>query len=118
MITVLKSKLHLFPVTGADLNYEGSCAIDKQWMEEVGIRPFEQIHIFNQNNGARLITYAIESPSCSRVICLNGAAARLAAVGDRVIIVAYEIVDKESVVAPRVLSYNKWVGHRNLGGYG
>ena len=88
-ITMLKGKLHRVKVTATELDYEGSCAIDSGLLKLSEIRPHEQIHIFNVNNGERFITYAIEAPQGSGVISLNGAAARLAAVGDLLIIAAF-----------------------------
>ena len=104
-LTLLKAKLHQAAVTGADPDYEGSCAIDAELLARVGILEYEQIHIYNVTNGERLVTYAIEAPAGSREICANGAAAYRIRAGDRVIIAAYAILD--SVVAehfqPRVL---------------
>jgi aspartate 1-decarboxylase len=86
---MLQAKLHRVRVTRADLHYEGSCGIDTNLLETAGIREFQQIDIYNINNGERLTTYAIKSPRGSGEICLNGAAARRATVGDHVIIAAY-----------------------------
>lgn len=88
-LTLLKAKLHRACVTQCDLNYEGSLSIDSALMERAGILPNEQIDVLNINNGARFTTYAIEAPAGSRIIGVNGAAARLAQKGDRVIVVAY-----------------------------
>jgi aspartate 1-decarboxylase len=87
--TLLKSKLHQAKVTQADLNYEGSFSIDAEIMEVCNIVVYEQIHIYNITNGQRYITYAIPAPSGSKIMCANGACARLTAVGDRVIICTY-----------------------------
>ncbi|MDA8270186.1 MAG: aspartate 1-decarboxylase [Actinomycetota bacterium] len=95
-ITMLKGKLHRVKVTATELNYEGSCAIDSGLLKLSEIRPHEQIHIYNINNGERFITYAIEAPPGSGTISLNGAAARLAAVGDLLIIAAFAQVPEES----------------------
>ena len=89
VVTVLRAKLHSATVTQADLNYQGSIAIDGQLLRDSGILPFEQVQVYNVTNGERFVTYAIEAPAASRTICVNGAAARRVAVGDRVIIVAY-----------------------------
>lgn len=94
-ITMLKAKLHRVKVTALELEYEGSCAIDSALLASVGIRPLEQIHIYNVNNGERFVTYAIEAPKDSKVISLNGAAARLAALGDILIIATYAQVPEE-----------------------
>ncbi len=90
-IEVLKSKLHRATVTGADLNYEGSISIDPLLYRAAGMYPFEKVDIFNMNNGARFSTYIIKGAPGE--ICLNGAAARLVAPGDRVIIVTYTRID-------------------------
>lgn len=88
-ITILKSKLHRATVTHAELDYEGSCAIDQTLMDAAGILPFEQLHIYNISNGARFSTYAIAAPRGSGRIGMNGAAAHKAGVGDHVIICTY-----------------------------
>jgi len=87
--TMLKAKLHQARVTQAVLNYEGSCAIDGKLLEMTGMREFEQIQIYNMENGARFTTYIIRGEEGSGIISVNGAAARLAQVGDRLIICAY-----------------------------
>lgn len=90
MFTImLKAKLHMARVTHAVLNYEGSCAIDGELLDLSGIRENEQIQIYNVENGQRFTTYAIRAEEGSRVISVNGAAAHLANVGDRVIICSY-----------------------------
>ncbi|WP_089726167.1 aspartate 1-decarboxylase [Candidatus Thiosymbion oneisti] len=88
-LTLLKCKLHRARVTHAELEYEGSCAIDEALMECAGIREYEQIQIYNLANGERFTTYAIRAEAGSRVISVNGAAAHKASPGDRVIICAY-----------------------------
>ena len=96
-LTMLKSKLHRATVTGADLDYEGSIAIDCDLLDLSGILPHEQVDVFNINTGGRFTTYAIEAPRGSREVAVNGAAARLVQKGDRVIIVAYfEILAEEA----------------------
>lgn len=87
--TMMKSKIHRARVTEADLNYMGSITIDSQLLEAAGILPYEQVQVVNNNNGARLETYVIAGEAGSGVICLNGAAARLAQPGDIVIIISY-----------------------------
>ena len=86
---MLKAKLHRAEVTHAVLDYEGSCAIDGDWLDLSGIREYEQIQIYNIDNGERFTTYAIRGEEGSRMISVNGAAAHKAKVGDRVIICAY-----------------------------
>ena len=88
-LTMMKGKLHRAAVTQCDLHYEGSCSIDMDLLEQAGILPHEQIDIWNITNGARITTYAIEAPRGSKVIGVNGAAARLVQKGDKVIIVTY-----------------------------
>lgn len=96
-LTLLKCKLHRACVTHAELDYEGSCAIDEDLMRLVGIREYEQIQIYNVANGERFTTYAIRAAAGSRVISVNGAAAHKAHPGDRVIICAYAAMDKAEV---------------------
>ncbi|MES9870757.1 MAG: aspartate 1-decarboxylase [Sedimenticola sp.] len=93
-LTLLKCKLHRACVTHAELDYEGSCAIDKDLLERAGILPFEQIQIYNLANGERFTTYAIEAERGSRIISVNGAAAHKASPGDRVIICSYAAMDQ------------------------
>ena len=88
-IEVLKSKIHRVTVTESRLDYIGSITIDEDLMDAAGILPGERVYIVNNNNGARLDTYAILGERGSGVICLNGAAARLVQPGDIVIIMAY-----------------------------
>ncbi|TNF35857.1 MAG: aspartate 1-decarboxylase [Gammaproteobacteria bacterium] len=87
--TMLKAKLHQARVTHSVLEYEGSCAIDGELLDMAGIHEYEQIQIYNMANGARFTTYAIRGEEGSRMISVNGAAAHMANVGDRVIICAY-----------------------------
>lgn len=94
-VTVLKSKLHRVKVTQAELNYVGSITIDEDLMDAANLLENEQVHIVNNNNGERLITYVIKGERGSGIICLNGAAARRAQVGDIVIIIAYAMMTSE-----------------------
>lgn len=87
--TMLKSKLHRVRVTGSELGYEGSCAIDENLLEAADIKEYEKIDIYNVNNGERFSTYAIRGARGSGMISVNGAAARKAAVGDILIIATY-----------------------------
>jgi len=102
---MLTSKLHRATVTDRNTEYEGSIQIDEALMEEVGIAHYEQVHIYDINNGNRLITYAIPGERGSGMISVNGAAARLVERKDRIIIAAYGIIslDKEDNYQPRVL---------------
>lgn len=88
-LTLLKSKLHRIRVTEARLDYEGSLTLDPDDMEAVGIVPYEKILCADVENGSRFETYAIEGARGSHVCCLNGAAARKGAVGDRLIVMAF-----------------------------
>ncbi|GAA6169560.1 aspartate 1-decarboxylase [Sessilibacter corallicola] len=88
-VTLLKGKLHMACVTQAELWYDGSCAIDADLVKLAGLREFEQIDIYNVNNGERFTTYVILAEPGSKTISMNGAAARKVQVGDRVIIGAY-----------------------------
>ncbi|MEY1663031.1 aspartate 1-decarboxylase [Isoalcanivorax beigongshangi] len=87
--TMLKAKLHQARVTHAELEYEGSCAIDGDLLDLAGILEYEQIQIYNVDNGERFTTYAIRGEEGSKIISVNGAAAHKAAPGDRLIICAY-----------------------------
>ncbi|MDR5170610.1 aspartate 1-decarboxylase [Methylobacillus pratensis] len=87
--TMLKSKLHRVRVTHSELDYEGSCAIDETLLEAADIREYQQIDIYNVNNGERFTTYAIRAERNSGIISVNGAAARKASPGDLLIIATY-----------------------------
>lgn len=89
MRTVLKSKIHRATVTDANLHYEGSITIDAALMEAADLLPFEQVHVLDVDNGARLTTYAIEGERGSGQVCVNGAAAHLVGAGDTVIVLSY-----------------------------
>lgn len=86
---MLRSKIHRATLTGTDLEYEGSIAIDKDLLVAADILPGEQVHVLNLNNGERLVTYAIEAPAGSGTMLLNGPAARLGMKGDLVVVIAY-----------------------------
>jgi len=102
---MLKGKIHRARVTQVDVDYEGSITIDKSLMEASDILPYEQVEVLNINNGARFNTYAIEAEPGSGTICINGAAARLAAKGDIVIILSYcHVPDDEAInVIPKMV---------------
>lgn len=104
-VTMLRAKLHQARVTGADVNYEGSITIDEALLQESGIFVYEKVLVVDLENGARFETYTIPGPPGSGTIELNGAAARLVTVGDRVIIMAFSEVDypPPSDWQPRVL---------------
>ena len=102
-ITILKAKLHRATVTDANLNYEGSISIDTELCKAAGMHNYEKVDVLNVNNGARFSTYIILGKRGE--ICLNGAAARLAAKGDKVIIVTYTQIEKvRQTAGNRILS--------------
>ncbi|TKB51482.1 aspartate 1-decarboxylase [Ferrimonas sediminicola] len=92
---MLKGKLHQARVTHAELEYEGSCAIDQDLLDAAGILEYEKIEIYNIDNGERFSTYAISGERGSKIISVNGAAAHKAKPQDRVIICAYVVMDDE-----------------------
>jgi aspartate 1-decarboxylase len=92
---MLKSKIHRATLTGADLEYEGSVTIDRDLMDAADILPYEAVCIWDVTNGSRLETYAIEGERGSGVVCVNGAAARLVATGDLVIIASFVSLDDQ-----------------------
>lgn len=102
---MLKSKIHRAVLTGTELDYEGSIAIDRLLMDAADLLPGEQVHVLNINNGARLVTYVIEAPAGSGTIMLNGAAARLGCKGDLVIILSYASMtdDEAGSYRPKVV---------------
>ena len=88
-IKLLKSKIHRAKVTDANLEYEGSIAVDSKLMSASGLKKHEKVHVLNLTNGSRLQTYVIPDEPGSKSICINGAAAHLVDPGDRVIILSY-----------------------------
>jgi aspartate 1-decarboxylase len=105
MLSMLKSKIHRAAVTGANINYNGSIGIDEEFLERVSLYENERVEVYNITNGSRLSTYIIKEPRGSKSIILNGAAARLAHTGDRIIIAAYAYIDEKDVEKhkPKVL---------------
>lgn len=95
--TLCKSKIHWATVTEANLGYVGSITIDTELMRAADLAPYERVQVVNINNGVRMETYCIEGPANSGVVCMNGPAARLAAVGDHVIIISYAQLDEREV---------------------
>lgn len=95
--TMLKAKLHRARVTNSELDYEGSCAIDSKILEFSGIREYEQIQIYNINNGERFTTYAIRAEEGSGIFSINGAAARLACPGDLIIVCSFVTLDEKEL---------------------
>ena len=106
---MLKAKLHRATVTRSELGYEGSCAIDGTILDLSGIREYEQIQIYNINNGARFTTYAIRAENGSGIFSVNGAAARLACPGDLIIVCAYTILDQKEAEThkPTLVYFNE-----------
>lgn len=94
-IQVLKSKLHCVRVTEANLNYMGSITIDEDLMDEAHFVEGELVHVVNNNNGERIITYIIKGERGSGCICMNGAAARKFLVGDTIIVMTYAMMTPE-----------------------
>lgn len=94
-ITLLKSKIHGAIITEANIHYKGSISIDEALMEAANLIEFEMVQVLNVNNGERIETYVIKGEKGSGVVCLNGAAARKAVVGDVVIIVSYALMTPE-----------------------
>ncbi len=110
-LTLLKAKLHRARVTHAELEYEGSCAIDGTLLDTAGIRDYEHVEIYNVTNGERFTTYVIRAENGSGIISVNGAAAHKASAGDVVIICAYAGVDESELAGfkPRLV----YVDERN-----
>jgi aspartate 1-decarboxylase len=106
---VLLSKLHRATVTECDINYNGSIKIDEALLEASGMREFEKVEIFNITNGARFSTYIILGEKGSGDISINGAAARLVQVGDKVIIINYGMMDEAEMLThkPRIVVLNE-----------
>ncbi len=104
-VTLFKGKLHRLRVTEADLYYEGSITIDADLLDAAKLLPFERVQVLNVANGARMETYTIPAPRGSRVVCMNGPAARNVAVGDQVIVIAYADMtpDEAQSHEPRVV---------------
>ena len=102
---MLKAKIHRAQVTDANINYEGSIEIDSEFLKTVDILPFEQVQVYDINNGNRFETYAIEGKADSGIISVNGAAARLVTIGDLVIIASYGVMDEKEAIGikPKVI---------------
>ena len=117
-ITVLKSKIHHARVTGVDASYEGSIVVDTDLMEEVGLHQYEKVLVSNLDNGNRFETYAIAGEPGSRAVMLNGAAAHLGQVGDRVIIFAFSQIPEPELQSftPKIIQLDEknHVVHRSF----
>lgn len=97
LLHILKSKIHRAIVTEANLEYIGSITIDREIMERAGLVEYEKVLVVNINNGARFETYTIAGKKGSSIICLNGACARLAQIGDKVIILSFTLISEDEV---------------------
>ena len=108
-VTLMKGKIHRARVTAADLHYEGSISIDRCLVEAAGFLVNERVEVYNISTGARFSTYVIAAPAGSGTVGLNGAAARLATVGDQIIIVAYASFSNEEAQSfqPRIVRVNE-----------
>lgn len=102
---MLKAKIHRAQVTDANINYEGSIEIDSEFLKAVDILPFEQVQVYDINNGNRFETYAIEGKAGSGIISVNGAAARLVTIGDLIIVASYAVMDEDEArnIKPKVI---------------
>jgi len=101
---MLKSKIHRARVTQVNIDYEGSITIDRLLMQAADILPYERVEVLNIYNGARFDTYTIPGEEGSGVICLNGAAARLASKDDLIIIISYcQVADNQATITPRIV---------------
>lgn len=107
--TMFSGKIHRATVTDANLHYEGSVTIDKVLIKAANMIPYEKVQIVNINNGARFETYIIPGKENSGIICLNGAASRMAEIGDKVIIISYISIDYEAAkdFSPKVVLVNE-----------
>lgn len=117
ILTMMKGKIHRAVVTEANLGYMGSITIDRTLMDAAGILPHEKVLVVNNNNGERFETYVIEGEADSGVICLNGAAARLAQPGDVVIIIAFAQMEEQEAKThvPHVVFVDE---HNRIAGLG
>lgn len=111
LIPFLISKIHRATVTGTDINYEGSIAIDEDIMEKANLRKFQKVEIYNIHNGARFSTYVLPWPRASHEIVINGAAARLVQPGDMVIIAAFALIAEKELAALKTVIVNMKSGN-------
>ncbi|HHF53421.1 MAG TPA: aspartate 1-decarboxylase [candidate division WOR-3 bacterium] len=111
MVTLLKSKIHRIPVTGKEMNYEGSITIDIDIMKKVDLLPYERVEVYNITNGERFSTYVIPGKQGSGEVILNGATARKGEVGDLLIVVSYITLDVEEAknYKPKVYIFGKHI---------
>jgi aspartate 1-decarboxylase len=104
----LNGKLRDIRITGVNLEYEGSITLDADYMEKAGILPDEEVHVLNINTGSRIITYAIKGEHGSGIVELNGPAARLGMVGDKIMVLTYALLSPEEITGhkPKIISVN------------
>ncbi|HON55704.1 MAG TPA: aspartate 1-decarboxylase [bacterium] len=109
LIPFLKAKIHNAAVTKSELDYEGSISIDENIINQAGLQEFEKVLVVNKNNGARFETYIIKAPAGSKEFGINGAAARLAMVGDKIIIFSFALFSPEELKnhKPKILIYSQ-----------
>ena len=102
---MLKAKIHNAVVTEADKEYEGSLTLDEDLLDKAGLKPYEQVHIYNITNGERFVTYLIKGERGSGTVGINGAAVHKANVGDRVILAVFGLIDEGETdfFIPRIL---------------
>ena len=119
LLNMLKSKIHRATVTQAELNYVGSITIDERLMRAAGIYEYEKVQIADVDNGARFETYVIAGEAGSGTICLKGAAARMAATGDKVIIMCYAQMTPEEIAdnPPKVVFVDERNQITSVAGY-
>lgn len=101
LISLCKSKIHRATVTDTNVDYEGSITVDSDLMERVEIVPWERVHVWNVTNGNRFETYVTPAPKYSGIVCVNGAAAHLCNVGDKIIVAAFVLTDEE--IMPKII---------------
>ncbi|MBI4003742.1 MAG: aspartate 1-decarboxylase [Candidatus Omnitrophica bacterium] len=107
--TVCKSKIHRATVTDANVEYPGSLTVDADLMKAADLLPYEQVHVVDVTNGARLVTYCIEGAPGSGTVCVNGAAARLVAPGDKIIVISYVQLEPSELdsFAPKIVTVDE-----------
>jgi aspartate 1-decarboxylase len=106
---MLHSKIHGATLTGTELHYEGSVAVDRSLLELADMLPGEQVDVLNLNNGSRITTYIIEAPAGSRTVLLNGPAARMGQKGDSVVLLTYCLMPESQAPSfrPKVIRVNR-----------
>ncbi len=104
----LNGKIRDIRITGANLEYEGSITLDESYLEQAGILPNEEVHVLNADTGSRIITYAITGKRGSGIVQLNGPAARLGMVGDRIMVLSYAMLSPEEIAThkPKIICVN------------